>query len=38
MLLSQDKVTILFSVKFEIDNIDFTIKDSFEGQSYWNRD
>ena len=32
MLLSQDRVTIRFTVKFEIKNIAFTIKDNFEGQ------
>ena len=33
ILLSQDKVTIIFTVKYNISNIAFTIKDSFEGQS-----
>ena len=38
MLLSQDKVTIIFTVKYKINNIAFTTKDSFEGQSNWNKD
>ena len=38
MLLSQDRVSIIFPVKFEINNIDFTIKGSFEGQSDLNVD
>ena len=33
MLLSQDRITIIFTVKFEINNITFTIKYSFESQS-----
>ena len=36
MLLSQDRVTIMFIVKFRINNIAFTIKGSFEGHSIWN--
>ena len=32
MLLSQDMVTIIFTVKYQINNIIFIIKDSFEGQ------
>ena len=35
MLLSQDRIIIIFTVKFEINNIAFTLKDSFEGQSNW---
>ena len=38
MLLSQYKVTKIFIVKFNIDNIAFTIKDSLESQSNWNMD
>ena len=38
MLLSQDWGTIIFTVKFKINNIAFTIKDSFKGQSNWNVD
>ena len=33
MLLLQDWLIIKFTVKFKIQNIAFTIKDSFEGQS-----
>ena len=36
MLLSQDRVTTIFTVKFRIDNITFTIKKCFEGRSNWN--
>ena len=36
MLSSQDMFTIIFTVKFEINNIAFTIKSSFEDQSNWN--
>ena len=35
MMLSQDRFTVVFTVKFKINNV-FTIKDSFEGQSNWN--
>ena len=38
MLLLQDRVTITFIVKFKINNIAFTIKDSLEDQSNWNID
>ena len=38
MLLSQYRVTIIFTVKFKIDNIAYTIKGRFEGQSNWNMD
>ena len=38
MLLSQDRVTIICTAKFKINNIAFTIKDGFEGQSNWNMD
>ena len=31
-------VTIIFNVKSEMNNIDCTIKGSFEGQSNWNID
>ena len=33
ILLSQDRVTIIFTVKFKNNNITFTILHSFEGQS-----
>ena len=36
MLLSRDRVTIIFNVKLKINNIAFTIIDSFEGQINWN--
>ena len=32
VLSSQDRVAIIFTVKFKTNNIAFTIKDSFEGQ------
>ena len=38
MLLSQDRVTIILTVKFKINNTAFAIKGSFEGQSIWNFD
>ena len=38
ILLSQDRITIIFTVKFKINNIAFNIKISFEGQSNWNMD
>ena len=38
MLLSQDRVTTICTVKFKINNIAFIIKDAFEGQSNWNMD
>ena len=38
VLLSQDTVTIIFTVKFKINKTAFTIKDCFEGQSNWNMD
>ena len=37
-ILSQDRVTIIFTVKFKIYNIAFTLTSSFEGQSNWNID
>ena len=30
------RITTIFNVKFKINNIAFTIKDSFEGQSAWD--
>ena len=36
MLLSQDRVTMIFKVKFTINNIASGIENSFEGQSDWN--
>ena len=33
MLLSQYKITIIFTVHFEMNNIAYTVKDSFEGRS-----
>ena len=36
MLLSQHRVTIIFTVRFVINNIAYNIKESLEGQSNWN--
>ena len=38
MLLSQDRVTIICIAKFEINNIAFTTKGSFEGHNNFNMD
>ena len=38
MLLSPDRVNIIFTFKFEIDNIAFTSSGSFEDQFNWNMD
>ena len=38
ILLSQDIFAIIFTVKFKTNNIAFTIKHSFEGQSNWKMD
>ena len=35
ILLSQDWIIIISTVNFKIDNITFTIQDSFEGQPNW---
>ena len=35
MMLSQDRIIIIFTVKFEVNNIAFTLKDSLGGQSNW---
>ena len=38
MLLSQDRITIIFTVKSKVNNITFNTKYSFECQSNWNMD
>ena len=38
MLLSQDRITTIFTVKFEMNNIAFTIKGICEGHFNWNMD
>ena len=38
ILFSQDRVTLIFTVKFKTNSIAFTMKHSFEGQSNWNMD
>ena len=36
ILLAQDRIIIILTVKFEINNLAFALEDSFEGQSNWN--
>ena len=38
MLSSQYKITIIFTVKFEIINLASAVNDSFESQSSWKNE